>query len=139
VSGGYEDDEDYGDLIVYTGAGGRDPSTGAQIADQEFVGQNLSLVRSESEGLPVRVVRGAGGEAAHSPASGYRYDGLYRVEESWREPGKSGFLVCRYRFVRLAPDGSPVPVDPDSLPIGPAPRAETTVQRIVRNTAIAAR
>jgi putative restriction endonuclease len=32
VSGGYEDDEDYGDLIVYTGAGGRDPSTGQQIA-----------------------------------------------------------------------------------------------------------
>ncbi|MGN6430905.1 MAG: YDG/SRA domain-containing protein [Gaiellaceae bacterium] len=23
ISGGYEDDEDYGDLIVYTGAGGR--------------------------------------------------------------------------------------------------------------------
>jgi integrase len=25
VSGGYEDDEDYGDVIVYTGAGGNDP------------------------------------------------------------------------------------------------------------------
>lgn len=57
VSGGYEDDEDYGDLIIYTGAGGRDPATGAQIADQEFEVQNLALVKSEAEGLPVRVVR----------------------------------------------------------------------------------
>jgi SAD/SRA domain/Dam-replacing HTH domain len=32
VSGAYEDDEDYGDLIVYTGAGGRDSQTSAQIA-----------------------------------------------------------------------------------------------------------
>lgn len=28
VSGGYEDDEDYGNVIVYTGAGGNDPSSG---------------------------------------------------------------------------------------------------------------
>lgn len=26
VSGGYEDDEDYGDVIVYTGHGGNDPT-----------------------------------------------------------------------------------------------------------------
>jgi putative restriction endonuclease len=90
VSGGYEDDEDYGDLIIYTGAGGRDSATGRQIADQEFAAQNLALVKSEAEGLPVRVVRGAGGDADYSPGSGFRYDGLFRVEESWREPGKSG-------------------------------------------------
>lgn len=34
VSGGYEDDEDYGDLIISTGHGGRDPKTGKQTADQ---------------------------------------------------------------------------------------------------------
>jgi putative restriction endonuclease len=28
VSGGYEDDEDYGDELVYTGHGGNDPQTG---------------------------------------------------------------------------------------------------------------
>src|SRR5215203_3410651 len=84
VSGGYEDDEDYGDLIIYTGAGGRDPATGAQISDQEFAAQNLALVRSASEGLPVRVTRGAAGEPAFSPANGFRYDGLFRVEAAWR-------------------------------------------------------
>ena len=36
VSGGYEDDEDYGDLIVYTGQGGNDPNTGRQVADQQL-------------------------------------------------------------------------------------------------------
>jgi len=30
VSGGYEDDEDYGDVIVYTGHGGNDPETKPQ-------------------------------------------------------------------------------------------------------------
>lgn len=28
LSGGYEDDADYGDVVIYTGHGGRDPSTG---------------------------------------------------------------------------------------------------------------
>ena len=31
VSGGYVDDQDYGDVIVYTGQGGRDPDSGRQI------------------------------------------------------------------------------------------------------------
>lgn len=30
VSGGYVDDEDHGDLIIYTGAGGNDPATRRQ-------------------------------------------------------------------------------------------------------------
>lgn len=34
LSGGYVDDEDYGDVIIYTGEGGRDQRTGRQIADQ---------------------------------------------------------------------------------------------------------
>jgi hypothetical protein len=34
LSGGYVDDEDLGDVIIYTGEGGRDPNTGRQIADQ---------------------------------------------------------------------------------------------------------
>src|SRR5687767_822048 len=52
VSGGYEDDEDYGDVIVYTGAGGNQ-SSGRQVADQELTNQNLALAVSATEGLPV--------------------------------------------------------------------------------------
>lgn len=33
VSGGYKDDEDYGDVIVYTGHGGQD-GAGNQVSDQ---------------------------------------------------------------------------------------------------------
>ncbi|MGZ8631188.1 MAG: YDG/SRA domain-containing protein [Actinomycetota bacterium] len=36
VSGGYEDDEDYVDYIVYTGQGGNDPATGKQVVNQEL-------------------------------------------------------------------------------------------------------
>lgn len=79
VSGGYQDDEDLGDLVVYTGQGGRDPNTGLQISDQELTRGNLALAKSCDAGLPVRVVRGAGGDPAFSPRNGYRYDGLYFV------------------------------------------------------------
>src|SRR5215218_2435744 len=97
----------------------RETATGVQVEDQDFEGQNLALVKSEAEGLPVRIVRGANGEPAFSPTSGYRYDGLFRVEESWRERGRSGLFVCRYRLVRLAEDGTPVPI-PETVPQGPA-------------------
>ena len=35
-SGGYEDDQDLGDQIIYTGAGGNDANTGKQIEDQTW-------------------------------------------------------------------------------------------------------
>src|SRR5690242_11381604 len=43
VAGGYEDDEDFGAVIVYTGHGGNNPGTGRQVADQELVRGNLAL------------------------------------------------------------------------------------------------
>src|SRR3954471_10654347 len=59
VNGGYEDDEDYGDEIIYTGAGGNDPVTKKQIADQEITQLgNAGLVISEANAYPVRVIRG---------------------------------------------------------------------------------
>ncbi len=47
VSGGYEDDEDFRSLIIYTGAGGRGDD-GTQIADQSFTAQNPALVKTRS-------------------------------------------------------------------------------------------
>jgi putative restriction endonuclease len=71
----------------------------------------------------------------HSPETGFRYDGLFRVEESWRERGVSGFYVCRYRLVQLSEDGTPLRVEPAKEP-GPPPREQATIQRIVRNTSV---
>lgn len=100
VAGQYEDDEDLGDSVVYTGMGGRDPRTGRQVARQQLARQNLALAHNLRFGLPVRVVRGAGGGVFAAPLEGYRYDGLYRVEDYWEEAGASGFRVWRFRLVR---------------------------------------
>jgi putative restriction endonuclease len=134
LSGGYVDDEDHGNVIIYTGHGGRDPGSGRQIADQEFTRQNQALVTSCLQGSPVRVVRGSGHRSVHSPASGFRYDGLYAVDSYWKERGADGFLVCRYRLVA---DRSPPTALSDrstGVTAEQPRRVETTVLRIVRNT-----
>ncbi|KPV48568.1 hypothetical protein SE17_37380, partial [Kouleothrix aurantiaca] len=87
LSGAYEDDEDAGDLIFYTGQGARDRVTGRQAGDQLLRGSNLALARSCDEHLPVRVIRGANPRSPYAPPAGYRYDGLYRIERRWRELG----------------------------------------------------
>jgi putative restriction endonuclease len=133
LSGGYEDDRDWGSLIIYTGHGGRDATTGKQIADQTLTKGNLALAVSQLHGLPVRVVRGAGHKSSHSPDTGYRYDGLYRVEAHWHDKGKSGFEVWRYRLVEL--DGaSDLGESQDDIPGKPAPRKAQTILRVVRDS-----
>jgi putative restriction endonuclease len=98
VSGGYVDDSDSGDQIVYTGHGGNDPVTKRQVADQELTRGNLALVISHNRGLPVRVVRGWKGHPAYSPDAGYRYDGLYSVARYWSEVGVNGYVIWRYEL-----------------------------------------
>ena len=100
LSGAYEDDEDHGDTVLYTGQGGRSPDSRKQVIDQELVKGNLALAVSCQRELPVRLIRGATPGSVHGPEEGYRYDGLYRVESYWREPGRSGYQVWRYRLVR---------------------------------------
>ena len=135
VSGGYEDDEDFGSMIVYTGHGGRDPRTGAQVAHQELHRGNMALAVSCAEGLPVRVIRGSGGDSAISPPTGFRYDGLYYVEDFWSEIGQSSYIVWRFRLVAERPDGSWGTLAPETA----APRTPGVVQRIVRNTELSQR
>ncbi|MFF4196646.1 YDG/SRA domain-containing protein [Nonomuraea sp. NPDC001831] len=149
VSGGYVDDEDYGDVIIYTGHGGRDPDTGRQIRDQEISDPgNAGLVRSQLSGLPVRVVRGAHKKSPHGPTAGLRYDGLFRVESHSAKIGIDGFRIWQFKLVKLSDDEISIsdgalmatamaPTAPRST--GPAPVVTTTVQRIVRNSAVVQR
>lgn len=132
VSGGYPDDEDHGDVIVYTGQGGRDPNTGKQIAHQQLTRRNLGLARCHVEGLPVRVVRGSEGDPTYSPPTGCRYDGLYHVTDYWQKVGQDGYTIWQFRLVS---EGASDAMDVETW--DQAPHVETTVQRIVRNTAIA--
>ena len=48
LSGGYVDDEDHGDEVIYTGHGGRDPKSGRQVGDQEFTPSGSALGALES-------------------------------------------------------------------------------------------
>ncbi|MCA0931754.1 YDG/SRA domain-containing protein [Lutimonas saemankumensis] len=99
VSGGYEDDLDLGDEIIYTGHGGNDPVTKKQIADQSWSSHgNKGLVVSQMRQLPVRVIRGPHKNSQFAPLSGYKYSGLYRVIDSWDKIGKSGFSVCVFKL-----------------------------------------
>ena len=136
VSGGYEDDVDSGAVIIYTGQGGNDPNTKKQIDHQGFDRGNGALAKSCDEGLPVRVVRGSAGNRLYSPATGYRYDGLFRVDQYWHEVGRSGFRVYRFRLVKLEDDTVTVSTSP--MPAGtltPSVRSGWT-QRVVRSSAV---
>jgi putative restriction endonuclease len=152
LSGGYEDDEDLGDVIIYTGRGGRSAETTQQVADQTLTGANLELVRNEQAGLPLRVTR----KVTTGHSSFYRYAGLYRVVSHWAETGKSGHRVWRFRLELLPEQGleeQPLATarqtqlfeaedwnaaEPAAA-YGPAPRKEATTLRIVRDTAVTRR
>ena len=102
VSGGYEDDLDWGDEIIYTGHGGNDASTKKQIANQSWDAHgNKGLLVSKNRDLPVRVIRGNSSDSAFSPKSGYSYGGLYKVVDAWDKIGKSGYTVCLFRLKKI--------------------------------------
>lgn len=125
LSGGYEDDLDLGEAFTYTGAGGRDLKgtkdkpknlrTGPQCYDQDFENaSNKALLRSVETKNPIRVIRGYKLHSKYAPLDGYRYDGLYTVEQATREVGLNpgGHLVCKFVFKRL-PGQPPLPVYED--------------------------
>lgn len=134
LSGGYKDDRDYGDSILYTGAGGQDENRTRQVADQDvdYPG-NAGLITSFVEGLPVRVSRGHRWKSPYSPPAGYRYAGLYVVTEYWQHRGDDGFIVLRFRLDRI-PEQDPyianAPPDPELAYVN------TTISRRIRDTAL---
>ncbi|KAK6130531.1 hypothetical protein DH2020_035740 [Rehmannia glutinosa] len=99
VSGGYEDDEDAGDVIVYTGHGGQDKHN-RQVMHQKLESGNLALERSMTYRIEVRVIRGFKYEGS---ATGkiYVYDGLYKIIETWFDMGRSGFGVYKFKLIRI--------------------------------------
>lgn len=139
LSGGYVDDMDLGDTIIYTGEGGRDASTGRQTADQELTGGNLNLANNYREGIPIRVNRGHKADSDYAPAQGYEYAGLYRIEDCWHERGQDGFIVWRYRLVKIRED---IGIDDGAIEV-PLPygttrptRVEAYTTRVIRSSEI---
>jgi E3 ubiquitin-protein ligase UHRF1 len=97
LNGGYADDVDHGDLLTYTGSGGRSlkgtasnpknlrtgPATHDQTLDGKEGRYNAALHKSCETGKPVRVVRGYKLDSQWAPLGlefggqhNYRYDGL---------------------------------------------------------------
>ena len=128
LSGGYEDDKDFGEEFKYTGSGGRDLSgnkrTAEQSCDQKLTKMNLALARccaapldvkkgAEAEdwkkGRQIRVVRNCklAKHSKYAPKEGNRYDGIYKLVKYWPEKGQSGFLVWRYLLRRDDPAPAP--------------------------------
>ena len=94
VSGGYEDDEDDGDTLVYTGQGGNDLlGNQRQTADQKWERGNQALAGSCQLGLPVRVVR-ANPDKEAMYGKVFIYDGLYDVLAADETTGISGCGLC---------------------------------------------
>ncbi|XP_020575298.1 histone-lysine N-methyltransferase family member SUVH2-like isoform X1 [Phalaenopsis equestris] len=100
VSGGYEDDEDNGDVLIYTGHGGRHKNLHKMCDQQKLEGGNLALERSMKYGIEIRVIRRA--KIDHSPTGRvYVYDGLYKIVDCWLDVGKSGYGVYKYKLLRI--------------------------------------
>ncbi|KAF8416476.1 PUA-like domain-containing protein, partial [Boletus edulis BED1] len=89
LSGSYGN-KDKGDVIIYTGAGGRKRWTdayppkylrvGPQIFDQSWDDPpNRALIVSSLTTNPIRVIRSWKCPSEYAPVKGYRYDGLYTV------------------------------------------------------------
>ncbi|GLJ26396.1 hypothetical protein SUGI_0508910 [Cryptomeria japonica] len=111
ASGGYEDDLDGGDMLIYTGQGGNNYcGDKRQTEDQKLERGNLALKNSIDLKIPVRVIRGI--KQKHSGNEGhkeswknkvsvlYTYDGLYDVEKYWSDRGASGYSVFKFLLRR---------------------------------------
>ena len=132
LSGGYADDIDDGDYILYTGQGGQDKPGGNQVRDQEFTLGNRALQLNKEYNLPLRVTRGY--QVEKGPDEGYRYDGLYYVTEYERVEGKEGFQICRFHLQREVGSSS---IEDIEHSISPAERVEYTGNRVKRNVSFA--
>lgn len=134
VSGGYIDDEDHGDWIIYTGHGGNDANTGRQIDHQSIDAPgNAGLITSRAEGLPVRVIRGRHVGSGYAPSSGYVYAGLFEVTDYWILKGLDDFDIVRFKLERLPEQAELVT---RALPDPDPAYATTTVSRRIRDTAL---
>lgn len=132
MSGGYPDDQDRGDYIIYTGHGGN--SNKKQIADQSVDDSgNAGLITSFIQGFPVRVIRGHKLDSPYAPPSGFVFAGLYDVADYWKIVGIQGFNIVQFKLVRIP--GQPVLITKVPPRIDPL-YSITTVSRRIRDTAL---
>ncbi|KAG6374972.1 PUA-like domain-containing protein [Boletus reticuloceps] len=139
----YKDNKDKGDVIIYTGTGGRKRWTdtyppkrlrvGPQIFDQSWDDPpNWALIVSSLTTNPVRVICSWKCQSEYAPVKGYRYDGLYTVTNIWMATGQNKKKVCRCRLEHLH-DQPPIPARPLTLSASRRMRGELLVSRLTRS------
>ena len=136
LSGGFSDDRDEIDQILYTGdSGGRDQK-GNLTKNQELSPGNSGLIESYINQLPIRVIRGF--QTEYGPTAGYRYDGLYFVNDYEYLTGKDGYLI--YQFNLISENSYETLKSAVKKNIKPKlkwpERKETTVNRIIRDKSV---
>jgi len=134
LNGGYIDDDDYGDIVVYTGEGGRKKNETKHTFNQQLIRGNKDLTLNKLNNLPVRVIRGPKLDSEYKTKKGYRYDGLYKVETYWAEKGKHGYIVWRYRLVKINDNQINKTSDEEHQSTS---RRKITSEQIVRNQRLA--
>ncbi|KAK3135227.1 hypothetical protein QOZ80_5BG0416320 [Eleusine coracana subsp. coracana] len=97
-AGGYENEDDDTDVLVYSGQGGNSRNT-EERHDQKLERGNLALERSLHRKNVIRVIRGFK-DPACATGKVYVYDGLYKIHESWKERTKSGINCFKYKLLR---------------------------------------
>lgn len=99
-SGVYGDDTEDNNVLIYSGQGENFNKKDKHVTDQKLQRGNLALDRSAQRHDEVRVIRGVR-DPVNRSAKIYMYDGLYKIQDSWIERGKSGGGIFKYKLVRL--------------------------------------
>ncbi|KMT15080.1 hypothetical protein BVRB_3g062020 [Beta vulgaris subsp. vulgaris] len=107
ASGGYDNDVDSSDVLIYTGQGGNSTSGDKQPEDQKMIQGNLALKNCIDRKTVVRVIRGfrerkpSETRRRSKTVATYTYDGLYTVEKYWHDLGSHGKLVYKFEMRRV--------------------------------------
>ncbi|XP_074317294.1 histone-lysine N-methyltransferase, H3 lysine-9 specific SUVH6-like [Silene latifolia] len=105
ASGGYDNDVDNSDVLIYTGQGGNPVGADKHPEDQKLERGNLALKNCIDAKNPVRVVRGfkeaKPGDNGPKMLATYTYDGLYTVERYWQDLGHHKNVVYKFELKRI--------------------------------------
>ncbi len=140
LSDGYSDDRIQGDLISYTGFGGRDANTGRHIADQQLVKGNLGLIENYKLGRPVRILVKESVLTSKKSDTEYIYLGLFTVT-SWSWGIRDGWKILIYQLRAVSGESLAPEEVAAALVRGediPTQRRRSNINRIVRNYDVAA-
>ncbi|XP_074563947.1 uncharacterized protein LOC141820521 [Curcuma longa] len=107
ASGGYNDDMDNSDVLIYSGSGGNPAGPDKPREDQRLERGNLALKNSIDTKTPVRVIHGSkemkpGSSHDTRPklVSTFTYAGLYLVESYWLDD-PDGYSVFQFQLRRM--------------------------------------